>query len=167
MQIPAIQVSGSWDKMRPVTKVCPCIFLGRCTRNLVLREYRSSETRGSLSWEVSCSLVCIDFPVISRPMKGEGCYQDGFIPRGLDGGKDKRYNRGFFTPSLWPPSLSSLAVSIPCRHNAAFPGSPQTVLDTAFLPDAPVSGPRWDFSASSSGFPVSAQGWGGKLLCFP
>ena len=105
VQIPARQVSGSWDKMRPVTKVWPCTFLGRWARKVVLREHRSSETRGSQSWEVSCSLACMDSPITSRTMEGEGCYQDGFVSRGPDGGKDKRYNRGSLTPSLWPPSL--------------------------------------------------------------
>ena len=58
------------------------------------------------------------------------------------------------------PPFSSLASSAPRGHNAAFPGPSQTVLDAALLPDAPVSGPRWDSSASSTGFPVSAQGQG-------
>ena len=40
------------------------------------------------------------------------------------------------------PPFSSLAASTPRGHNAAFPGPPQTVLDAALLPDAPVSGPR-------------------------
>ena len=39
------------------------------------------------------------------------------------------------------PFFSSLAASTPHGHNAAFPGPPQTVLDAALLPDAPVSGP--------------------------
>ena len=144
--------------MRPVTGVSPGTFQGRCTRILVLGECGSSETRGSQTWETSGALGCVDFLIFSSTLEGEGCYQDGFIPRGLDEGKDKRYNRGSLTPSLWPPSLSSLAASTPHRYNAAFPGPPQTVLDAALLPDAPVSGPRWDFSASSSGFPVPAQG---------
>ena len=32
-------------------------------------------------------------------MEGDGYYPDGFIPRELDRGKDKRYNRGFLMPS--------------------------------------------------------------------
>ena len=40
------------------------------------------------------------------------------------------------------PPFSSLAFSTPHRHNAAFPGPPQTVLDAALLSDATVSGSR-------------------------
>ena len=86
--------------MRPVTGVSPCTFQGRCTRILVLTECGSSETRGSQTWEISGVLGCIDFLIFSSTMEGEGCYQEGFFPRGLNEGKDKRYNRGSLTPSL-------------------------------------------------------------------
>ena len=86
--------------MRSVTGVSPCSFQGRCTRILVLREHGSSETRGSQTWEISGALGCVDFLTFSSTMEGEGCYPDRFIPWGLDGRKDKRYNRGSLTPSL-------------------------------------------------------------------
>ena len=73
---------------------------GKCTRTLIFREQGSSETRGNQTWETSGTLGCVDFLILSSTMEGEGCYQDGVIPRGLDGGKDKRYNRGSLTPSL-------------------------------------------------------------------
>lgn len=73
---------------------------GKYTRTHVFREQGSSETRGSQTWEISGALRCIDFLIFSSTMEGEGCYQEGFFPRGLDEGKDKRYNRGSHTLSL-------------------------------------------------------------------
>ena len=61
--------------------------------------------QGKPDLETSDSLGCVDFLIFSSTMEGEGCYPDRFIPWGLDGGKDKRYNTGSLTPSLWPPSL--------------------------------------------------------------
>ena len=73
---------------------------GKCIRTLVFREQGSSKTRGSQTWEISGALGCVDFLILSSTMEEEGCYQAGFIPRGLDEGKDKRYNRGSLVPSL-------------------------------------------------------------------
>ena len=91
--------------MRPLTGVSPHIFQGRYTRIPVLRECRSSETRQRQSWEASGVGGCTDFQILSRTMEGDGCHQDGFIPRELDRGKDKRYNRAFLTSSLLPSFL--------------------------------------------------------------
>lgn len=73
---------------------------GKCIRTLVFREQGRSETRGSKTWEISGALGCVDFLILSSTTEEEGCYQAGFIPRGLDEGNDKRYNTGSLTPSL-------------------------------------------------------------------
>ena len=86
--------------MRPLKGVSPHTFQRRYTRIPVLREHRSSETGQRQFWEVSGVVKYTDFPILSRNIEGDGCHQDGFILRGLDRGKDKRYNKGVLMPSL-------------------------------------------------------------------
>lgn len=78
---------------------------GKCTKTLIFREQGSSETRGNQTWETSGTLGCVDFLILSSTMEREVCYQDGVIPRGLDGGKTRGTTGGLSHPLSDHPPL--------------------------------------------------------------